>query len=74
MRQGLITLILFFYLSLKEYVSELEEGRMELSKNNGMLKDEIKTLKKEKKEVENALSIIEVIELFLQFHLHCMCM
>ena len=47
---------------------------MKLSKNNGMLKDEIKTLKKEKKEVENALSIIEVTKLFLQFHLHCTCM
>ena len=47
---------------------------MELSKSNGMLKDEIKTLKKEKKEVDNALSIIEVTKLCLQFHLHCMCM
>ena len=38
---------------------------MELSKHNGKLKDEIEDLKKEKKEVENALSITEVVELCL---------
>ena len=38
---------------------------MELSKNNRKLEDEIKCFKKEKKEVENALSIIEVTELCL---------
>ena len=49
----------------KRYVSELEEARIELSENNGKLKDEIEDLKKEKKEVENALSIIEVTKLCL---------
>ena len=42
---------------------------MELSKHNGMLKDEIEDLKKEKKEVENALSITEVTELCLHLNL-----
>ena len=38
---------------------------MELSKHIGRLKDEIENLKKQKKEVENALLIIEVTYNFL---------
>lgn len=42
---------------------------MELSKSNGKLKEEIENLKKEKKEVENAISIIEVTEVCIQLSL-----
>ena len=64
---------MYFGLFKKVYVNELEEVRVELSKNNGKLKDEIECLKKEKKEVENALSIVEVTELRLYlFRTVCM--
>ena len=60
---------LVFWPFQKTYISELEEARMELIKNNGRLKDEIEDLKKEKK---NALSIIEVMELYLLLIPICM--
>ena len=44
----------------KNYISELEDERMKLSKVNGKLKEDIQHLKKEKAEIVNQLSIVEV--------------
>ena len=64
-----------YFLFQKDYVGEIEEARMKLSRTNGKLKEEIQQLKKEKDELAGQLSIVEVcissdiLEHFICFHI-----